>query len=245
MWKNSHFPKVLLWTARAGLVGACVILLGVCITALFYGGRDGEPYAFRNHFVSELGERAYSDLAWVFNITLLIGGLLLTAFMLGLAVLMRHWFSWLFGGLALLTGIPGALVGVFPMDSLGPHIQVAMMFFNTGMVTMLVFSLFVLLVRRPYFPRWLAIPGFLNAGFFLLFLNMPTALEEAANLETATLALLNNRPDVLPLAIFEWAVVFGVMAWALLTGATLTRFSQAETANAEGLSRFVIPLLTL
>jgi hypothetical protein len=38
---------------------------------------------------------------------------------------------------------------------------------------------------------------------------------------------------VLPLAIFEWAIVFGVMTWALLIGATLIRFNQVEMANAD------------
>ncbi len=139
-----------------GAVGVGLIVLGSLLAALAYRGRLDEPYSFLNHFVSELGEVGVSDWAAVFNLGLIAGGLCLTVFMLALAVDLRHWFSLPFGLIGLVTGLSGALVGVFPMNDMDNHVTVAMTFFNTGWIATGLFALYVLLARKHSFPRWLA-----------------------------------------------------------------------------------------
>ena len=108
-------------TYITGLAGAGISALGMLVAAFGYTGRTGERYSLLNHFISELGELAYSDLAWAFNGGLFLGGLLLTIFMLGTAVHLGGWFGYIFGLAGFITGVSGALVGIFPMDNLGHY----------------------------------------------------------------------------------------------------------------------------
>lgn len=57
---------------------------------------------------------------------------------------------------------------------------------------------------------------------------MPSSLDGAEDLEEATMNLLFNRPDVMPLAIFEWLIILSLMAWILITGFHLRRYMQKE-----------------
>ncbi len=208
--------KQRLATAAAGIIGVTVILLGALITALAYEGRNGQAYRFWNHFVSELGEVGVSRLAWVFNGGLILGGVCIVIFMIGVARLLPGWFRYVFAVAGLATGISGTLVGVFPMNRLQPHIQVAMQFFNMGLVTMTLFSLYVLFARGRSFPRWFLIPGILATASFAAFLYFPTPGDISGGLPTTQALIITNRPDVWWLAIFEWAAVGAVLGWVLL-----------------------------
>lgn len=70
-------------TCLAGLFGVLVIVLGVLVSALVFVGDYGEPFSILNHNISELGERGVSELAWLFNASLVLGGLGLIVFMGG------------------------------------------------------------------------------------------------------------------------------------------------------------------
>jgi len=203
-------------TAAAGISGVAVILLGALISALAYEGRNGQAYRFWNHFVSELGEVGVARLAWVFNAGLILGGVCIVIFMIGLARLLPGVFRYIFAVAGLATGISGTLVGVFPMNRLQPHIQVAMQFFNMGLLSMTLFSLYVLLARQRAFPRWFVIPGLLATVSFAAFLYFPTPGDISGGLPTTQALIITNRPDVWWLAIFEWAAVGAVLGWVLL-----------------------------
>ena len=131
----------------AGIVGVSLDLLGSLISAVTYRGRLGEPYSPLNHFVSELGELHVAPMAVAFNAGLLLGGLCLTVFLIGLGRRIGGWTGALFavGGAA--CGISGALVGVFPMNNLAPHITWAMRFFNLGLLMMAIFSVLALSIQ--------------------------------------------------------------------------------------------------
>ncbi len=204
----------------AGFVGVGLIVLGSLITALAYRGRLDEPYSFLSHFVSELGEVGVSDWAAVFNLGLIAGGLCLTVFMLALAVVMRHWFSVPFGLVGVITGVSGALVGVFPMNDMDNHVTVAMTFFNTGWIVTGLFALYVLLARGHAFPRWLAVPGLVAAVCFVAFLQASTP---GAETTTDVLAVPTSRPEVWIVPILEWAVIASVLVWIALTALVLHR----------------------
>ena len=202
-----------------GIAGPAIIGLGALVSALAYVGRAGEHYSPLNHFVSELGELGVSDLAAVFNGGLFIGGILTTCFMVYLALQLEHWMRYPLGILSLIAAVCGALVGVYPMNLLEPHIRVALAFFNLGMLISFLYSFVFLFSRRHPFPRWLAIPGFLNAAAFTLFLNYPSDFDAAASdLEGFMQGFLTDRPDLIPLALLEWVVVLGILVWILLLG---------------------------
>lgn len=203
-------------TAAVGITGVTVILLGALISALAYEGREGQAYRFWNHFVSELGEVGVARLAWVFNGGLILGGVCIVIFMIGLARQLRGAFRYVFIVAGLATGISGTLVGVFPMNQLKPHIQVAMQFFNMGLLSMTLFSLYVLFARQRSFPRWFLIPGIFAAASFAAFLYFPTPGDISGGLPTTQALIITNRPDVWWLAIFEWAAVGAVLGWVLL-----------------------------
>ena len=73
------------------LAGATLVIFCSLVAALFYIGPDWEPYSLLNHFISELGEVGVFPLAWLFNLGLIAGGLLLIPFSLGLGLSLGGW----------------------------------------------------------------------------------------------------------------------------------------------------------
>ena len=126
-------------TYKLGFSGPMIITIGSLLTAFAYTGKLSEPYSFLNHFISELGEVGVSEWALVFNVSLFVGGLCITGFMLGAAWLFNNLYGVIFGFLGLVTGISGSLVGIFPMNNLDAHIVVAMWFFRAALLSSAVF----------------------------------------------------------------------------------------------------------
>jgi len=214
----------LLW--KSGAAGSGLIGLGMLAAALLYRGRLGEPYSPLNHFVSELGELNVSPLAWAFNGGLLLGGLGLVVFLVGLGRQIGGWMGALFGLLGFACGISGTLVGVFPMNNLSPHIFWAMNFFNLGLACMVFFSLLAL-TGHSQLSRWLALPGGLAAAAFAAFLYLPAPGSQAGQdvdpLAAVSSMLNSPRPSIWPLALFEWLAVLAVLGWALTVALVLAR----------------------
>lgn len=209
---------------RSGAAGAGIILAGSLVAALFYRGRLGEAYNPLNHFVSELGEVGISAAAWAFNGGLLIGGVLLVVFLLGLGRRIGGRLGALFGAVGLACGICGTAVGAVPMNDLLAHIFWARSFFNLGLGTMLFFSLIALL-GRPGLPRRLALPGAVATLAFAAFLAIPQPTAAAGgDILGAVMAMLNSpRPALWAPAILEWLAVLSVLGWALSVALSLDR----------------------
>jgi len=158
---------------------------------------------------------------------LLLGGLCLTVFLIGLGRRIGGWAGALFavGGAA--CGISGALVGLYPMNFLGPHIAWAMRFFNLGLLMMAVFSILAL-AKIGGLSRWLAMPGGLSALAFAAFLYLPKMETGAGTSQDlnplATLSALSQaRPAVWTMAVLEWASVLSVLAWSLWVALAMLR----------------------
>lgn len=196
-----------------GILGAVVISLGTVISALFYQGRSGEKYSLLNHFVSELGEYPWSAAAWVFNTSLVLGGLLVLVFMLTLWLVFDNWFGRLIVIVGVITSVSGSLVGLYPMSNLEPHIDAALTFFYTGLLMTILFSAYVFTRQNEKFPKWLAIPGLISFVSFFAFLFLTDPIfPDGAPVEEIFL-VLENRPAVLETAIFEWAVIISTLIW--------------------------------
>ncbi len=211
----SNHEKLLKIAALCGILGALIMAAGMLITGLGYTGIEGQPYSPINHFVSELGEIGVSNLAWVFNIGLILGGILLTLFIIGFTFQINHWLRYPLAAISIIATVSAALVGVFPMNNLHMHIRVAMTFFNLGMLISFLYSLVFLFNRSHHFSKWLALPGFINAALFTWFLNFPSEPDAAPDFQQGMQGLLQNRPAFLPMALLEWAVVLGILVWML------------------------------
>lgn len=197
----------------SGLIGPLVIGTGMLVAALTYVGIEGQSYSLRNHYVSELGEVGVSQAAWAFNSGLLLGGVFTTIFIIYLAYQLTSWLRYPMGLIGVIATVNGALVGFYPMNNLSHHIFVAMNFFNLGMLISFLYSLIFLFSKKHPFPRWMAIPGFINAGLFTWFLNFPTEADGITQFQEGMRGLVRNRPDVLPMAMLEWAVILGILVW--------------------------------
>jgi hypothetical membrane protein len=194
--------------------------LGMLLSALAYTGVEGQRYSITNHFVSELGELGVSVWASVFNWSLIIGGVLTTVFMIYLVFQIKHWLRYPLGLISIYATINGTLVGVYPMNYIESHIRVAMSFFNLGLAVTFLYSLFFLISKKHPFPRWVAIPGLINAAAFASFLYLP--LEPVTpSLDDGMVGFLTNRPDFIPLALLEWVVILGILIWVLILGVYL------------------------
>jgi hypothetical membrane protein len=205
--------------ASSGLVGAGVIALGSIATAIVYRGADGEPYSPLNHFVSELGELAQSELAGAFNLSLIVGGVSFAVFMCGLAASRPGLLRLLAGGVGVVAGLGGAFVGVIPMDYGAPHVLAASTFFNLGWIAVALASLDFVVRRDPRFPRGLAVVGCVTVIAFIAFLREVGANTSAGG----QLVAPDVRPDFWAFPALEWLTIVGIIGWVLLVSASWLR----------------------
>ena len=197
--------------AFAGIVGGGAIAVGSIATAVAYRGADSERFSPLNHFVSELGELAQSELAGLFNLSLIIGGVCFAVFMSGLALSRPGLLGLVASVAGVLAGIGGAFSGVFPMDHGIAHGLAASIFFNLGWIAVAVASLDFMLRRDPRLSRVHAILGFVTAVAFIAFLR-----EVAANVSSGgQFAVPEVRPDVWAVAALEWLTIVGIVGWVL------------------------------
>jgi hypothetical protein len=93
-----------------GLLGTTIILLGFFLSGWKFRNMFGDRYSILNYFVSELGHPVHSEWALVFNICLLVGGLMLTIFMVKISIIFPGRIGIWGAILGSITGIAGSLV---------------------------------------------------------------------------------------------------------------------------------------
>jgi hypothetical membrane protein len=200
--------------ARFGVAGSALVAACSLLAALAYSGRAGERFSLLNHFVSELGEVGVSPLAWLFNLGLIAGGLLILSFSIGLGLALPG-ISAKLGMLAgIVTAVSLAGVGLFPMNNLDPHVFAAMTYFRLGLVTVFFFGIAVhlqprgsiLIDRRANLVSLLA---FLSYAAFLIYIQVGPSLD-ASPLDPSW---QSSRPEVWPLAVLEWVIFFSTLVW--------------------------------
>ena len=201
-----------------GLASVGLLLVGILAAAIPYRGYAGEAYSPLSHFISELGEVAASRLAWLFNLCLVIGGIGLGAFLLLLSGRLAGRYRTALTVVGLLAGASGALVGVFPMDYHLTHRVVADVFFVTGWLIAVIFSLRLLTEPGSVFPRWLVAPGTVVVSVFLAFI----AVYSTYHPVDADARIL-DRPDVWTVPMFEWASLLSLLAWFVCVSVVLLR----------------------
>lgn len=198
----------------AGLVGTTVMTVGSVVTALVYQGSDRESYSPFNHWVSELGEIGVSELATVFNVGLVVGGLMFAVFMAGLAITRTGPLRVVFGIVGVIAGLAGTGVGLFPMNDLSRHAPVALTFFNLGWIAVGLASLDFVFRPDPRFPRWLTAIGAATVVAFVAFL---ITLRTEGLMADDGLASPAIRRSFWIVPTLEWALIVGIIAWVFLT----------------------------
>ena len=214
-------------TVGAGLIGVAVISLGVLITAFAYAGPTQEPYSPFNHFVSELGNTQESELAGLFNIALVIGGLAFALFTIGVGLRLRGVLRYVFVTGGALVGISGALVGVFPMDvTPATHQLVAFLFFEGSLVLLVLFSAHVAFARRPAYPGRLALAALpmivSNAVFVVVVRSSGTG---------ALAAPASERGPFLLVTTAEWGVLVFLLAWVAAFALWRARLREGHSSS--------------
>ena len=201
-----------------GIASVGIILVGMLATAAAYRGYAGEAYSPLNHFISELGEVAASRLAWLFNLSLVIGGVGLGTFLLLLAGRLtgRYRTALIVAGLS--AGVSGTLVGVFPMDYHLTHRLVSDVFFLTGWLVAAIFSLWLWTGPGAGFTRWLLAPGLAVGTVFLTFIAVYSTYHPVD-----ADARLVDRPDVWMVPTLEWAALLTLLAWFVCISVVLLR----------------------
>lgn len=202
-----------------GLAGSLIVLVAVCLSSIFYTGLQGERYSIFNHFISELGELGVSRKACLFNKGLILGGMTLIPFVIGLGLDLQS----IWGNLGMIAGLgmSGAciVVGFFPVNFLDPHIKAAITFFRTGWAAVLLFStaVFTQPADRITVPFAVNFPGGLAAlayAAFLIFVSVKSmkgeTLEKMINSD-----IFPERPRIWVFAFLEWMVFFTTISWIM------------------------------
>lgn len=217
------------FTYTTGLTGICFITAGSLITAIFYRGKNDELYSPLNHFISELGQVGVSQLAPVFNSGLIVGGLFFALFMFGLGLYFRNWLAYIGGLVGIFSGISCSLVGIFPMNNLTTHIAVALSFFRSGLIAILLFSVVIILDKKQKMSKKLIIPGIITVLAFASFLFIPKMVEPgaAANL----LKPKAVRPEFFVNSILEWLVFATVLIWVVCLAIYLIKKGKETTGS--------------
>lgn len=207
-----------------GIAGSISIIVTTFIAALFYVGRKQERFSMLNHFVSELGEQGVSRLASLFNGGLVVGGVTLIPFIIGLGLSLDS----VWAKLGLLAGIGAALgcaaVGVFPMNRLAPHGKAAFTFFRLGLVTIVLFSIaiFVQPAGNRIVPLAANLFGALAALSYAAFLTLVTRKTAShETVEALNPEAVSERPRGWHLVILEWAIYTTTQLWFLGVALTL------------------------
>jgi hypothetical protein len=201
-----------------GLAGSLLILIGMLVSGLAYRGKAGERYSPLNHYISELGEVGVSRLAWTFNAGLIAGGVVLIPFLAGMGLALGS----LWGKIALAVGCFTALscigVGLFPMNHMESHTKVAMAYFRSGLVTVLLFSIAVFLQPGEFeiIPKASNAAGLLSVGcyaVFLLIVDTKKAKEHEGEQDSLDPETEPVRPRISRTTLWEWAVFFSTIVW--------------------------------
>jgi len=191
-----------------GIIGSVAMLIALLIPQLTYVGTKGESFSMVNHFVSELGELGVSSLAMVFNIGIIIGGFFFLFFMIGLGLYLDSKIAKISLILGVISSACAILVGFFPMNFEWPHYIAAISYFNITLFTAIVITVAIFVQKEQKISKKLCIVGACVIGinlFSFIFIN-PSDLGDFST----------NRPDLLLMAIIEWAMVLSVLGYLMV-----------------------------
>ena len=199
-----------------GLAGCIIISIAVTVSALGYRGKQQEAYSALNHFISELGEVGVSPHAWVFNAGMILAGISLAPFVVGLGLAIDDLWAKLGIAAGLWAAVSCTCVGIFPMNNITPHMKAAISYFRAGLVTVLLFGMAILsqpvgnqvISRSAVIASLVAVAAY--ASFLILMTLRKITHQVGENLDPEKIP---ERPRVWVLAALEWVVFFTTILW--------------------------------
>jgi hypothetical protein len=201
-----------------GFAGCLLLLLGVVLPAPLYIGRNGERYSVFNHFISELGEVGVSKGARIFNRCLFAAGWLFLPFAVGLGFSIGNFWAKLGMVAGIGTAVTCMLVSVFPLDQLERHLRAASSFFQSGLVTVILFTSAIWLqpAEAAVIPKGVDIIGVFSAISYSLFLLFSVrALPGTEKTDLLITDIFEHRPRFWIVPILERLVFISTVAWFL------------------------------
>jgi hypothetical membrane protein len=199
-----------------GFSGIGLILLAVIFPIFLYRGKRRERFSMLNHFISELGELGVSRAARIFNRGLLLAGLLMLPYVVGLGMAFGSLLGWLGTAAGIIAVLGVAAVGVFPMNNVQSHTTAAVIYFRSGLVMVFFFGLAIFFqpAGRAIIPQTanlLSLLAFLAYGAFLAWPLVRKKDQKPS--EILDPQQEPERPRIWALPILEWLVFFSTMAW--------------------------------
>ena len=216
-------------TYICGFLGPAILILGSLITAIPYHGKRGEPYSILNHYISELGEVGVSRLSPVFNNSLIVGGLILVIFVIGLGLHIHTKLGYVASAFGIFSCISCGLVGIFPMNNLSIHNVVTFSFIYSGLVAITLFNLVIIVDKEKKISKWLLIPGIVTVASFASFLIIPYIISSTHGHTLHPHRLVRSHIRLNP--ILEWSVFFTVVAWFVLMSIYLMAKRRTKVAK--------------
>jgi hypothetical membrane protein len=223
MPKENTFHKI---SAICGIAGCMVMVACVWAASFPYTGMYDETYSPINHYISELGDRRFSEWAALFNVGLMFSSSLLLVFSIGFTLQFSRWQKHVIGVLGLSTSISCFLVGAFPVDDLKPHILVAMVFFHSALVLVFLNTAITLFTKQPILPKWTISLGAVTAVAFAAFVISPSDLLREWVKDPKHFI----RPEVWIQPILEWACFYSIILWILIMAFLMLRPKTATAA---------------
>lgn len=210
-WLLQSYPAL-------GLAGSLVILAGVLLPALVYRGKEGERYAITRHFISELGEVGVSRLAVVFNSSLILAGLLFLLMLIGLGIDMNTAWGYVAMSAGIVTALACVFVGFFPMNKIKPHTIAALTYFRFGLVTVLLFSVAIVLqpAANKVIPRYALAFGVLSVAAYAVFLIHAGNVAKKQQENVLDTEKVFVRPRFWWMPFLEWLVLISTILWFLV-----------------------------
>ncbi|TFH01192.1 MAG: DUF998 domain-containing protein [Candidatus Thorarchaeota archaeon] len=194
---EKHFPQ---W----GIIGSIIGLVLILTPQLFYTGTMGESFSMFNHYVSELGELGVSEFAMMFNIGLMLAGILFIPFMIGLGLYLDNFIGKIAAVVGAFSALSIYLVGIYPMNNVVMHGITAISFFLSGLVMTVLWALAILVQKKVRIPKILSLGGFINAAIFALFLYGSGEGFGAI------------RPEFSLRVTLEWAIYFAIVSYMFI-----------------------------
>jgi hypothetical membrane protein len=204
-----------------GIGGSLLIIASMLAAGLVYRGKDGERYSVLNHYISELGEVGVSRAAPIFNLGLIIGSLAFIPFITGLTFTLDNLWAKIGLAIGIWSTLSCVLVGVFPMNHMEAHKWVAVSYFRSGLVMVLLYSIavFVQPATIVAIPKISNVAGLLAFFCYAAFLfTMDTHKKKDDEPETLETESEKEwvRPKVSRFTILEWAISFSNFLWFLI-----------------------------
>jgi len=218
-----------------GILGPSFVFLGSFISS--FGIRN---YSMLNYFVSELGNDT-NPFAMIFNVCLTIGALCNFLSVTNLEGFTPTGYNWIGVRIAMFSSICVALVGIFPMTNIVPHLVFALSFFITGFFAMAFITMGIWRDKSNSISKWFSIPSLIVIVSFALFLFYPSeTFTEAHAGDMSVFAMSAEfRPAFRSVTFFEWMILLTLNGWIFFMGIYKVRTNRKKELNSHIINKTI------